>query len=211
MAASRNSLEVIPDISSVDCQEQQQTAAVVTRRLDVFSELIASHGSVEIAPYVHAPAEIFEAFFAFAGFAADETVVEIGSGDGRLLLETARRAVPVTGFEIDPEAIADCRARLARATAEEASRITLRDEDAFSPAEGADVFWAKVDVVYAYLTPRGMKQIWADLVRRLRPGTRVISIQFQPPGQQPTHRQEKFSYVDKTGARCDFTFFEYLM
>lgn len=177
----------------------------------VFSQLIASRSEnpAEIAPYVHTPEEVIETFFAFAGFQTTDGVVEIGSGDGRLLVELARRGVEVTGFEIDQEAIQDCRVRmeaLAATHPEQAALILVRPEDAFT----ADLDWAAVDVVYAYITPRGLKLVWSSLVQRLRPGTRIITIQFQLPSAT-IHRQETFAWVDHTNRRCEFTFFEYVM
>ena len=88
--------------------------------------------------------------------------------------------------------------------------------DAFGPAPvGLD--WQRVDVVLAYLTPRGMKRIARDLWPRLRAGARVISVQFALPESQEggadprPHRVETSAYRDQRGEQMEFIFFEYVV
>uniref|UniRef100_A0A7S2S8E8 Methyltransferase domain-containing protein n=1 Tax=Rhizochromulina marina TaxID=1034831 RepID=A0A7S2S8E8_9STRA len=176
----------------------------------VFQELVSAHGSAEVAPYVHTPDEVHEAFLEFCHFEPSERVVEIGVGDGRLLLAALRAGVSsIAGFEIDPIALEDVSRRLAMEGVTLGDQVTLHKVDAFGePPVGFE--WEEVDTVYAYLGTRGMKRFGAVLWPLLRPGARMISVQFPAPELQP-QRVETMRYKDCRTEELEFRFYEYIV
>ncbi len=106
---------------------------------------------------------------------ADELLVDIGCGDGRVLRAARRRyGVTALGFEIN--VLAYVIARILNLGIE---GVRVRWEN----------FW-KVDlgdanVVFCYLFPDVMERLAKKLDKELRPGTRVASCNFPLPGWKP--------------------------
>ena len=68
-------------------------------------------------------------FFIEAARAAGGRVIEVGCGTGRVLIPTARAGVEITGIDLSPCMLAECRQRLAREPAEVQSRARLLEAD----------------------------------------------------------------------------------
>jgi SAM-dependent methyltransferase len=102
-------------------------------------------------------------------------VVDIGSGVGGLVLYLARRRpdCQVTGIEIAPLPwlLSWLRARLgasgARMLRGDYRRLDL----------------SRADVVFAYLSPAAMPELWQTLRPQLKPGALLLSLEFAVPGQ----------------------------
>jgi len=108
-----------------------------------------------------------------------EVVLDLGCGDGRLLVQAvseygASRAV---GYELDAELVA-----ASRAAAGDDKRIEVRHADALD-ARGA---LAEADVVALYLTERGNSTLLPLLRSHLRPSARVVSYCWGMPDIPPT-------------------------
>ncbi|MGE5539289.1 MAG: methyltransferase domain-containing protein [Gemmatimonas sp.] len=125
----------------------------------------------EDVPYVATPEETVAAMLTTAGVGPGDVVVDLGSGDGRIVISAvkdfgARRGL---GIEINPRLVAEARA--AAVAAGVADRVEFREESLFDADFGA------ATVLTMYLLP--------DLNLRLRPkvlamkaGTRVVSHEF---------------------------------
>lgn len=108
---------------------------------------------------------------------AGELLVDIGCGDGRVLLEARERyGVRALGFEINPLAYA-----LARIRTCGMEGIEVRLTNFWN----ADI--GNADVVFCYLFPDVMGRLGQKLLRELRPGTLVVSCNFPLPGWR--HRE----------------------
>nr|WP_246325251.1 methyltransferase domain-containing protein [Dissulfurirhabdus thermomarina] len=102
-------------------------------------------------------------------------LVDLGCGDGRVLRLAARRhGARATGFELNP--LAYLRARLA---CRGLPGVSVRREDFWK----ADLSGA--DAVFCYLCPDVMARLARKLSGELRPGTRVVSCNFEIPGWVP--------------------------
>ena len=127
--------------------------------------------------------ERIELAFDIAGLAAGEHLVDLGCGDGRVLLRAAAlRGARVTGVELDPELAAKARALLDEhgvtdATVVEADFTTLDLGDA--------------DVVFAYLSPATLQRLEAHLAANLPAGARLITTGYAVPGWEPDERGER--------------------
>jgi hypothetical protein len=100
--------------------------------------------------------------------------LDLGCGDGRVLVAAGRVGAEVRGVEIDP-----LLAGKARKNLEEAAVA--------GTVEVGDMFTASLDadVIYAYLTPVTLSLLRARL-EDARPGTRVVTPRYGVAGWEPT-------------------------
>jgi SAM-dependent methyltransferase len=120
------------------------------------------------APYVATSYQVVDAMLAMAEVGPDDYVVDLGSGDGRILIAAARsHGARGLGVDIDPKRIRESTAN-ARA-AGVAHRVTFRREDLF------ETEIEEADVLTLYLLPEINLQLRPRILAEMRPGTRVVS------------------------------------
>ena len=112
------------------------------------------------------PPALIEAMLDLARVTADDHVIDLGAGDGSMVLAAARRGARAHGVESNPELIAVARARAAEAGL--ADRATFAQADMFM----ADL--AAATVITLFLLP-SVNLTLRPRLRALRPGTRVVS------------------------------------
>jgi SAM-dependent methyltransferase len=118
-------------------------------------------------PFVTTPQNVVDAMLELAGVGPQDRLLDLGSGDGRIVITAARRwGVPGLGVEIDPSLIDRARAEARRAGVAHLARF-----------EEADLF--KIDLTQAsvitmYLLP-DVNLLLRPRLQQLRPGTRVVS------------------------------------
>ena len=122
---------------------------------------------LEEVPFVVSPDNVTLAMLKLANVGPEDYVIDLGSGDGRIVLVAAKRfGARGLGVEIVPELVAKSRAS-ARAAGVE-SRAFFKEQDLFktdlSPAS----------VVTMYLLPDVNLALRPRLLQ-LRPGTRIVS------------------------------------
>lgn len=123
------------------------------------------------APYVATDYNVVDAMLAMAEVRPDDYVVDLGSGDGRILIAAARsHGARGLGIEIDPRRIRESN-RNAQA-AGVAHRVSFRREDLFRTP------LAEADVLTLYLLPEINIRLRPRILAEMRPGTRVISHQY---------------------------------
>lgn len=107
-----------------------------------------------------------------------ETIFDLGSGDGRIvLLAASEYSAHGVGVELSPIPFLWS---WIRARSDSAGRLVeLRWGDCFQ----ADLSTA--DVVVAYMTSAQAARLRTCVERTARPGTRVVSLAFEIPGWQP--------------------------
>ncbi|GIK87709.1 MAG: methyltransferase [Betaproteobacteria bacterium] len=118
-------------------------------------------------PYVTTPDNVVRAMLDLAGVRAGERLLDLGSGDGRIVVAAARRGAVAHGVEIDPRLVAASREN-ARAAGLEA-RATFAAQDLF------ETDYAGTDVVTMYLLPDVNARLAPRLYATLRPGARIVS------------------------------------
>jgi SAM-dependent methyltransferase len=129
-------------------------------------------------PYVPTPAAVVNAMLELAGVGPRDFVVDLGSGDGRIVLAAAaRHGAGGMGVDIDPELVARANASAQRAGL--ARRVRFVREDVMA----ADL--SRATVVTLYLMPEMMRSLRPKLLAQLNPGTRVVSHDFGFGGWQP--------------------------
>lgn len=105
-------------------------------------------------------------------------VVDLGCGDGQVLLAAARRGATVSGIEADEDLVAEAREHLADAGVQ----ADVRSGDLFDPALQLDA-----DVFFTYLAPATLQRLLPTL--RDHRGTRLVTVDFDVPGLIPTRRE----------------------
>jgi len=152
----------------------------------------------KLAPYVASPVRVVELMLDMAKVKPGETVIDLGCGDGRILVAAAGKyKAKAVGVEISPKLVAEAKARIAKQglTAEQAQVIQgdLLQADLTS-----------ADVVTIYLATEVNTQLRPRLEKYLKPGARVVSHDFPVPGWKPTR-------VDRTEGKQGHSIYLYEM
>lgn len=105
-----------------------------------------------------------------------ETLVDLGSGDGRIVIQAALQGARATGYEINPLLVL-------------ISRIKARLKGASNASFRATNFWdadlRDVDVVAVYLVPAFMPKLKEKVLREMKPGSRIVAGVYPLPDWEP--------------------------
>ena len=112
----------------------------------------------------------------------DMRVIDLGSGDGRLLLAAAARGAYAVGYEVNPLLVWQSR-RLIRQQGLSESAVVI-----YKSLWRADL--RDFDVILVYGLPAIMRQLGQKILREARPGTLVVSNAFRFPNWEPVAQRE---------------------
>jgi 16S rRNA G966 N2-methylase RsmD len=142
------------------------------------------------APFVATPDSIVDRMLRLAGVGASDFVVDLGSGDGRLVITAVAKYGARGGFgvEIDSQLVKISNANAERARI--ADRVRFIERDLFA----TDV--REATLVTVYLLPAAMARLEKKLLAELRPGTRVVTHDYPFPNW-PVDKIEEFDSLDK--------------
>lgn len=128
-----------------------------------------------VSPFGATPASVVTAMLRMADVGPRDFVVDLGSGDGRLVIAAAREfGARGLGVDIDDELVDYARRSAADAGVTDRAAFELRD--LFRTDLSA------ATVVTIYLLPTIMDRVAAKLAAELRPGTRVVTHDYVLPG-----------------------------
>lgn len=122
-------------------------------------------------PYVPTPMNVVDAMLALAGVGRDDYLVDLGSGDGRISIRAATRfGTRGMGVDLDD--------RLVRMALADARRQGVADKVVFEVRNlfGTDI--SRATVVTTYLLHSINLQLRPLLFEQLKPGTRIVSHDF---------------------------------
>ena len=129
------------------------------------------------AIYIPTPQDVTERMLEEAGIKKTDVLVDLGSGDGRIVITAAKKyGCRAIGYEIDPRLVELSRKAIAKEHLQELAMI-----------QHADIFTVDLsgaDVVTAFLYPRLMERLVPQF-EKLKPGSRIVSHQFELPGVKP--------------------------
>lgn len=137
-------------------------------------------------PIVATPTSIVDDILTLAGVGPDDFVVDLGSGDGRIVIAAVARYGARGGFGVDISAEMVALANENARKAGVADRAQFYQRDLFK----TDVHEATV--VTVYLLPKVMGKVEQKLRRELAPGARIVVHDFP----FPTWRPEKTLMAD---------------
>jgi len=150
------------------------------------SALIAAPAWAQRAPdviYVPTPPEVVEQMLKLADVKKGDVLYDLGSGDGRIPVTAAKKyGIRAVGIDIDPERIREANENARQAGV--AHLVRFRQEDLFK----AD--FREATVVTLYLLPDLNVKLRPRLWSGLKPGTRVVSHQFDMEDWKPEKEVE---------------------
>ena len=117
-------------------------------------------------PYVQTPPEIVERMMRMAEVRPGDYVVDLGSGDGRLVIEAAKRGARGLGVDLDPN--------LVKLATQNALAAGVADRARFEVRDIFDTALSRATVVTMYLLPDFNATLEPRLLA-LKPGTRIVS------------------------------------
>ncbi|HVF65269.1 MAG TPA: class I SAM-dependent methyltransferase [Casimicrobiaceae bacterium] len=118
-------------------------------------------------PYEPSPPEAVRAMLELAKVGPNDVVYDLGSGDGRIVIEAAKSyGARGVGIDIDPKRIAEAKENALRAGV--TSRVHFVLGDLFESD------YSEATVVTLFLWPHINLKLRPQL-RKLRPGTRIVS------------------------------------
>ena len=124
-----------------------------------------------LAPYVQTPPDVVDRMLAFSGVGAGDVVVDLGAGDGRVILTAAQTyGVRAVGYEIDSDLVADARRSIREAGVEHLAEIRKQDMLAADLSEAT--------VVALYLTSAANIRVRRHILEQVKPQTRIVSHEF---------------------------------
>jgi ribosomal protein L11 methylase PrmA len=118
-----------------------------------------------------------------AGVKSSDTLYDLGCGDGRIVIAAAKTyGARGVGIDIDPERIAEANENAKKAGV--ANRVRFIEKDLYE----ADI--REATVVTLYLLSSVNLKLRPKLLSDLKPGTRVVSHQFDMGDWKPDKKVE---------------------
>lgn len=135
----------------------------------------ATPDEVRVAPYADTPSPVVDAMLRMARVGPADIVIDLGSGDGRLVIAAVRDfdARAALGVDINEAFVRYARGRAAEAGLSGRARFEVRD--LFTTDVSA------ATVVTIYLFPAAMPRLREKLRAELAPGTRIVVHDFPFP------------------------------
>ncbi|MCX6604682.1 MAG: class I SAM-dependent methyltransferase, partial [Acidobacteria bacterium] len=118
-----------------------------------------------LAPYVPSPKEIIEQMLESANVKRGEVVVDLGCGDGRILITAVQKfGAKAVGVELNP--------KLAKEATEMIARLGLQNHAKVIRGDIFEVDLTQADVVTLYLTTNFNERLRPKFEQSLHPGAR---------------------------------------
>ena len=140
----------------------------------------------DLGPFVPTPMAVVQKMLDVADVKPGDVVYDLGSGDGRIVIEAARRGARGVGIEYDARLCEEARLRAEREGV--AERVEIRNEDVMRSS------FDDATVVCLYLLPQSNERLRARM-EALRPGTRIVAHDYRI-GDWPPLRSETLALND---------------
>jgi SAM-dependent methyltransferase len=126
------------------------------------------------APYLPTLTPQTRAALALAGLKPGNTLLELGCGDGKVVVAAAKQGYHVVGYELNPilAAIAWLRTRRYR------QQVTIIWGDFWRQP------WPEAQAIFVFLLPKYMKKLDTKVMQYKHKPVKVISFAFQIPDKQ---------------------------
>jgi len=133
--------------------------------------------------FVPTPQEVVDKMLELAKVGKGDVLYDLGSGDGRIPVTAALRyGIRATGIDIDPQRIAEANDNAKKNGV--SHLVRFRQEDLFKAK------FSEATVVTLYLLPDLNVKLRPRLLAELKPGTRIVSHQFDMGTWKPERKLE---------------------
>jgi hypothetical protein len=139
----------------------------------------------DAGPYVPSPQSVVSDMLRYADVSASDFLIDLGSGDGRIVL-TAAKVFGARGFGVE------IKEDLVRRANESAAREGIADRVKFVKADLFKTDISQATVITMYLLPDTVNMLKDKFLTELRPGTRIVSHDYPLTGWIP----EKYVQMD---------------
>ena len=133
-------------------------------------------------PYVETPDDIATLMMDMAQITPQDYVIDLGTGDGRLVLAAVKRGATGLGVDLDPQRIEEANVN--------ASKAGVTDKVKFVIGDLFKTDISQATVVTLFLNSEVNMRLRSMLFEQLKPGTRVVSHNFDMEDWQPDQQQE---------------------
>lgn len=168
-------------------------ATAVFLTFHFYSSVVAHrHGAI----FVPSSRERVETMLELVALRPGELALDLGSGDGRILIRAAQAGAHAIGLEINPFLVWYSRRRIKNRGLELTAEVLHQDLRSYP--------FGRADVVFLYLWPATVAGLKEKLIRELKPGARVISNAFPIPEWIPTKEKHKvflYTFPDSTNEK----------
>ena len=169
--------------------------------LSLFATVLFSFGALgqdsqkELdTPYVPTPPAVVDRMLELAQVKAGETVIDLGSGDGRIMIEAAKKyGARGFGVEIDP--------LLVKRSNENAVRAGVADRVKFLQQDLFKTDFHEANVLTLYLLPDVNLALRPKILAELKAGARVVSPDYNMGDWRPDAEETIPAPDKKVGAR----------
>ena len=135
------------------------------------------------APYVSTPPEVVTAMLKLAHLTSADTLYDLGCGDGRIVIAAAKEYhAHGVGIDLKPELIHEAQAGARKEGVEALVKFDV-----------GDIFDADLrpaTVVTLYLLPDINRRLRPKLVNELKPGSRIVSHDFDMGSWKPDREEQ---------------------
>jgi len=134
-------------------------------------------------PYVPTPQQVVEAMLKLASLRPTDLLIDLGSGDGRIVITAAKQfGARAIGVELDHALVLESRAKA------EQEHVSARAEFVEGDLFRQDL--RKASVVTIFLTPGVNLRLRPKLLQELAPGSRIVSHRFDMGSWRPARTVE---------------------
>lgn len=128
-------------------------------------------------PFVPTPQIVVDRMLELAEVGPGDYVIDLGSGDGRIVVSAAKLGAVGHGVDLNPERIQEARENAAEEGV--ADRVLFVQEDLF------ETDFRTASVVTMYLLSSVNLKLRPRILQELRPGTRIVSYSFDMDDWNP--------------------------
>ena len=133
--------------------------------------------------FVPTPQDVVDDMLRLANVRKGDVLYDLGSGDGRIPITAAKRyGIKATGIDIDPERIREANENAKKAGV--TNLVQFKQENLFTAN------FRDATVITLYLLPDLNVKLRPKLWNELKPGTRIISHQFEMGAWKPEKKLE---------------------
>ena len=150
--------------------------------LALVTAAIKSHPLELDVPYVETPPDIVKLMLEMTDVSWGDYVIDLGTGDGRIVVAAAKLGATGHGIDLDPKRVEEARNNAREAGV--ADRVAFIEQDLFESELG------NATVVTMFLNEEVNLRVRPRLLDQLAPGTRVVSHNFDMGDWQPDGHEQ---------------------
>jgi len=130
--------------------------------------------------YVPTEEVVVEKMLDMAKVKKEDLVYDLGCGDGRIICLAAKKfGAKGVGVDIDPDRIKDCKETMKKYGITK-EMVDIRQGDALKVKD-----LERASVVMFYMLPEFMEKLEPQVLKRLKPGTRLVAHDYPFPNMKP--------------------------